>query len=366
MAAVEVADQSEQTRKAATRKALAQVLVKVTGDRQVDQLAVAEDILARSERYLEQFGYFKEIVEAEPEQEAVQDEVPEYLAAPETEEEPKEPEERLMLRVRFDERAVNQALRSAGLPIWSAERPLTVVWVAVDDGESRRILFANEAPRSVGPEGLDEKQLSIDIDALLETAEDRGMPLRLPEDAGRVSSTDIWEGFNDTLVAASGRYRADYVLIGRIYSDPVGWDSDWTLMRGEEWQGSWDLQAEATETLMATAIHDTADALASRFAVSSQPGVASLVTVHVLGVNSVADYAKVQDYLESLTLVTSVTPETIAEDRASFQVEIQGEPELLKRSVGFGNRLEVADTQAPAGPKDSVLVFRLLESSPDR
>ena len=55
---------------------------------------------------------------------------------------------------------------------------------------------------------------------MLEIAEKRGLPLAFPlldtEDLQSVTFSDIWGGFDERIIAASKRYGANSILIGRV------------------------------------------------------------------------------------------------------------------------------------------------------
>src|SRR5262245_21000806 len=60
-------------------------------------------------------------------------------------------------RIGFSPRAVDDALTSLKWPVWGAERPLTLLWVAVDDGVGGRALLGeNDTPSDAGPAMADQ------------------------------------------------------------------------------------------------------------------------------------------------------------------------------------------------------------------
>jgi len=124
------------------------------------------------------------------------------------------------LWVLFDGEAIERVLRAAGQMVWGSDRPLTLVWLAVDWGQGEReIIAAGE------PDRVEQQSRSIDRNRLLrervlEIAEKRGLPLVFPlldtEDLQSVTFSDIWGGFDERIVAASKRYGANSILIGRV------------------------------------------------------------------------------------------------------------------------------------------------------
>src|SRR5215471_14859952 len=118
--------------------------------------------------------------------------------------------------VTFNAQRVEAALAQLNIPVWGAERPLTLLWVAVDDGAGGRAeLPANELPTDITP-ALAELLTMIRME-LAAVADERGLPIVLPlidaEDLRAVTFTDVWGGFDDRVLPASARYRADAVLI---------------------------------------------------------------------------------------------------------------------------------------------------------
>src|SRR5258706_15949695 len=73
---------------------------------------------------------------------------------------------------------------------------------------------------------------------LLAVADERGLPVTLPlldvQDLRAVTFADVWGGFEDRVAAASARYRADALLIGRVRPGLIGNQIEWLLVVGAE------------------------------------------------------------------------------------------------------------------------------------
>ncbi|MDN5939106.1 MAG: DUF2066 domain-containing protein, partial [Salinisphaera sp.] len=115
-AAAPVADHSEGARADALRRALAGVLVKVSGQAAVAQRASAQAILDRAATLVQRYGYQQRMPATTGQEQAPA---------------PTPPEPKLWLTAVFDDVAVNRALLAAGLPVWGGKRPRTMVWVAL-------------------------------------------------------------------------------------------------------------------------------------------------------------------------------------------------------------------------------------------
>jgi len=124
------------------------------------------------------------------------------------------------LWVSFDGDAIEQTLRQSGQTLWASDRPLTLVWLAVDWGRGQReILGADDPERSrSASRSIDRNRLLRQ--RVLDMAERRGLPVIFPlldaEDLRSVSFSDIWGGFDDALLDASQRYDVNSILVGRF------------------------------------------------------------------------------------------------------------------------------------------------------
>ena len=142
-------------------------------------------------------------------------------------------------------------------------------------------------------------------------ARQRGVPIVFPlmdlEDQSRARFTDIWGGFFDNVLLASEGYHPQAILIGRLNrSASGGWSSRWQLQVGGR-PAAWTDSRNDLALLSQQGIDTAADMLASQFAVSSGgDGSSTSVTIEVSGVNSLADYARVNAYLEALTSVADL------------------------------------------------------------
>ena len=238
------------------------------------------------------------------------------------------------LWVTFDGNAVEDVLRSNGQAVWGSERPLTLIWLAVDWGQGeRQILGADD------PERSDDEARTIDRNRLLrqrvlDVAERRGLPVAFPlldtEDLARVTFPDIWGGFDELILDASQRYEANSVLIGRIRPDS-GQRNRWTYyFTGAEraWTGEPEL-----------VINLAADMLAAEFAIGGDATLQS-VDLGVAGINTVDAYGSVQRILSGLNVVENFAITSVAGDRILYRVEAHGGAERLARALRLSGLIE--------------------------
>ena len=241
------------------------------------------------------------------------------------------------LVVSLDGPAIEAVLRQTGATIWGSDRPLTLVWLAVDWGQGEREIVAAD-----DPERMSGDARSIDRNRLLrervaEVATRRGIPVLFPlldiEDLENISFSDIWGGFDDLLLQASNRYEAESVLLGRIRPDSLQ-PNRWTWYHVGQRAG-WDGEPEDM-------IHQLADSLAALYAVSGRAPIDTIRLI-ISGVDSVYAFGRVQRFMENLRGIDALLIDTVAGDRIVYEIAIQGGTERLQRTLELSHMLEMVD-----------------------
>ena len=316
-ARVPVADQSSSARAAALQQAFAAVLVKVTGARSVP--ASLSAMLGDAGHYVQQYRY---------------EQVPPDPAAPSAA--PQAPS--LVLWAEFDAKVVNAAVGAAHAPLWGAERPRTLVWLALPDVPGGRLLPASDN--------------SLLMQALVTAAQQRGIVLLFPAldavDRAALGLPDVTSFNLDRIRQASARYHADAVLVGSI--TPFGntqFAAHWQLLAGADQQAWVTPPGDAVVTTV-DGVEVSADRYAARLAVAADAGDLAGIPLAVQGVTSLDIYAKVLAYLNSLTPVNAVRVQRIAQGSAYFSLDAHGSLDNLRSALLLGGLLLPADAAAPA------------------
>jgi len=308
---MEVSARDAATLEQAFEDAMAVVLMRVTGTRQVDPSEETLAILAKARDYIQQFGYI---------------------------------DSRTLL-ISFDGQAINRRLSELGLPVWGQERPATLVWLVVTDERGRREILAAE---DLGPVA----------EILKETASQRGVPVIIPlmdtEDQHAIDVSDLRGVFEDNIFAASERYDADAVLVGfarperRTEADEPIYRVNWTLFfAGDEqsWRGN-----------LAGGIDRAADEFATVLAaIDRQNSGRQLVLVR--GIGDLLAYGRVSQYLESLSLVNSVAVARVHGDDVLFSLDLRAGPDRFASAINLGKVLFPEDSDYPV-PMPGTIVYR--------
>jgi hypothetical protein len=306
-ARVPVVDQSSAQRSAASQQAFTAVLVKVTGDRAASgTLATA---LGNPNQYVQQYRYEK--VDADP-----------ATNTPAG----------LVLWAKFDAGVIAKALRGARAPLWGAERPRTLVWLALPD----RILASTDT--------------SPLMQALVIAAQQRGITLVFPQmdatDKSSLATPDIAAFNADRIRQASMRYNADAILVGRIVPAANQFTANWQWISSDQVQ-SWQTPPGDEVLVVVDGIQIIADRFAARYAIAPNTSDQDGVQLQVDGVNSLDAYAKVLSYLGTLTPVRVVHVERVAGGSVFYSLDIHGSLDNLGSSLVLGGLLYGSPTVAP-------------------
>jgi uncharacterized protein len=240
------------------------------------------------------------------------------------------------LWVTLDGAAIETVLRRHRQTVWGSNRPLTLVWLAVDWGQGEREIVAADDPERTAAEARSIDRDRLLRERILEVAAERGVPVAFPildaEELQTVQFSDIWGGFNESLLRASQRYGATSVLVGRVRPD-VAERNRWSYFFADE-RREWTGQPEEVMNLLA-------DTLADRFAVAGGAQVETIDLI-VSGIDSVAAYGAVQRYIEELDMVERLSIDSVSGDTIRYRLSAHGGTQRLRRALDLNRRLEPA------------------------
>ncbi len=326
-AEVEVEGQGGDARAEGFREALERVLIKVSGSAAVSLNPDVEELLESPERFVQEYRY-RAIEDAEDDG----------------------PSHRLL--VQFAQGRIDDALRQRGIVVWDAQRPQLLVWLAVDDGDQRRVVSSDDDSRA--------------RQQLLRHARERGLPVMLPlmdmTDRSRIEYVDIQGGFLDAVRSASDRYRPTALLVGHVEPQGDQWLGSWNLLGVGE-RDSWRSNAGELNAAVAGGVDGATDRVAGAFAGRGEE--LRELRLRVTEVGDLAAYARVSEYLASLVRVRSAEVVQLEPREVVFRVTMNGRRADLERAITLGSTLTRVETNGAVSGDTNGGPDWAIEVSPD-
>lgn len=304
-ATVPVADRSVAESERGIGEAFRQVIIKLSGSRQTLEQAGIRQLLGKARNFV-----------------TVQGQAGDGNAT-----------DGFRLRVDFDAAALGAALRERGVSPWSRDRPLTGVWLAVEDASGRR--FSPDA------------QTEPSFRALTEAAARRGLPIdrRVPTNA---PATGTPAALFDALLGPApapdpAGLLATPLLAGLLKQGPAG---EWVASfrwRVEAETADWTGQGVDPLALVGEAVDRATEAVAARYAASPGGDVAArAVRLNVGGLRSAADYGRVMALLRGFDIVDSLTVAEVSGEAVEVALVARGGLPALVQSIRLSGQLTPA------------------------
>lgn len=333
-AAVAVESQSNNERARAAKEGFMEVMLRISGSEEALLNSVVMSHASQALRYVEQYQY-----------KPIQDEALLTQGL------------RLNAVMKFSPAIIEKVLLEAQLPFWS-NRPTTLVWLAVDDPVDGRTLV--------------NKQNGGEIIASLEKAAGlRGLPLTYPlldlDDRLAMPVDNVWEINEEAILAASERYDADVILVGRYTQTSKGelwsiwhyfhdgasrsYDSRISMSEEELENPSAALNQEALfDRLGVEALYPLADFLADRYAIRSHAEAGGRLVVQVGGIGDFSRYRQSLNYFEGLAAVSSVLIAGVRQDTLLLYLESEADIDKFLKMVALDGKLRDQNDSLEVSP----------------
>lgn len=350
-ASVQVPNTGEKARREGFEQALAQVLVRLTGRREVVE-GLGSGSAGEGQGSLLDRG--AELVDAYS-----------YRRDGDT----------LELHVSVSAAALGRALAEREIAVWGANRPGVLVWFVVDDRGSRELVHrdATLPPFLKGPmQPLDAPGVEEQgpwKGPLMKQAQLRGIPLYLPfndeKDRRILNLSEIWGLFPEPIEKASQRYAPDRTAIVRVSRQGDGWRARWVLRRPTgrtviDGVVQGNSRAGVVESLMDHWANHFARVFAVDYAGRQE---ARDLQVIASNVDSLGDYAAIRRALMGMEPIRSVEPQAMKRDQLHLAVRYNGDLPLVRDYIALDRRfrLMAGPADGSIGPDQGVLA---LEGTP--
>ncbi|WP_417665035.1 DUF2066 domain-containing protein [Pseudidiomarina sp.] len=303
-ARVPVTSQTVGERSEGLRQALTDTLLKVSGDDTVLEHSSVELALQNVRNFVVQYGYQQE-------------------------------GEALHLWVQFDQPQIDRVIQEAGSGIWSSLRPELLFWIVEENEDLQRNLLGAGDARAL-------------IDTLRKTAENRGLPIKLPlldlNDTMSLSVVDVWARFDDRIDFASSRYDTDGVVVARAYQADRAvtddtWMLDWTLKLGDiRWRGV--VSAMNKSELGHLVVADITQQISKRYRIGTNAAMAGQWRIKVRELTQFMDVLKAEELLLALPSVTRVQLLEYGAHEAEFELFIQTDAAQIMQAIDINRAFE--------------------------
>lgn len=252
------------------------------------------------------------------------------------------------LRMSFGAVGVNRALASVEAPVWGANRPLTLAWIAVEESGRRTLVHATDDD---GEADNEWQQLFLDA------AADRGLPVALPPEdrqENRELLSDIWGQFTSSVRSASEDLEHDMMSLVRVSRSGSQWRAGWVFDGMGLDSTEQSVTADTREELASRMVGQWAEMFADRYAVAgSDVEESPQVDIVVHGVGGLADYARINGALKNLSPVVEAGAIQARNDQLKLRVVFSGEMEQLKQYIALEPRfVPLSDAEVSRMPSN--------------
>ena len=240
-----------------------------------------------------------------------------------------------VLAVSFDPEAVDALIGAAGLKYWTGARPKPILWLAIDDGR--------------GPRLVTSQQLSV-VRPLAVRGLERGMRFLLPSgNSVEIAATNsVWALNAAALQPLTARYQNDTQVVGKVYRSVSGWSAQWVLTQDGAEVARWvDTKADPRQVI-ASGADGAADAIAKRDSVYLNTGVAGKYRIDVAGVNDSDDFIRLMGYLQQLAVVRRVQVLQATPESLRLELDMNAGMKSFYTLIGSGGILRSSDSDATA------------------
>ncbi len=257
---------------------------------------------------------------------------------------------KLML-LEFDKKSVDAFLVQNRLPVWGAKRPDVLIWLADRlDGQDHILADAEESAIAT---------------AVAARADDRGIPYLLPimdlTDSLNLSFSEVYGLFSQDIEVASERYNPEAILTGRVLPGDSAeeYKADWLMLfKGERLR--LPTVTGTLDDVIGQGVDLVAQRLSEQYALVLDPLLLGNLTIKVLNINELTDFAALELYLKSINIITKVTVRSFVEQDVTFNVEISGDQSQLADVLALDKKLVPIVEETLEAQLDNTLLFQWI------
>ncbi len=296
-----VPDRTESTFNRAVEAGLSKVIVKLSGDKAILEWPKIIQLIDSARSLVVGYGYSN-----------------------------KKSNEKLILKVKFDQDEVIREMVAAGAPIWTATRSPVMALVVFQDRFGRDLLNSEM-----------NRELKVELEKAFS---ERGVSLRYPlldlTDYTEISADTIWHKRAESFSHIVDRYGIEDILVGRLSQlSSRKWIGEW-IYRDSEKMISRFVDITDSRKMFATGADLVAKTMATRFSVKSLPNDGGRnATLRVVGIENFADYMGLVSWLEGLEVIDHANLERIIDNVLEFRLISVASKNDLSKIIGLNSNL---------------------------
>ena len=251
----------------------------------------------------------------------------------------------------FEPRLIDSLIQEAKMPLWGSNRPLTIIWLAVEENFERKVVLESEEEQSLYP-------------VLKENAVRRGLPIIMPlmdlEDELAVSISDIWGRFPWTIKQASIRYPSDVVMYGRINQVGETWQGKFGYINQDQ-EVAFDALGESQHEVIANMMDTLADRLCDKYCVVQEIGQKNELLINVTDISNFKQFEAAENYLSDLSSVNKVEVIKITKYDVLFKLTLLGQINSTVEGIALSQKMIAVEPpeeiqQEPSNPNEEGLL----------
>lgn len=237
--------------------------------------------------------------------------------------------EELRLVAKFSAGAVDDMVRTLGLPLWPVERQSVEIWIVVDDGLDRRILPV---------------EFAYAQQSMTRVAARRGLPVEwpVPDEEGMypVDAQLLWGGYTEDLGIAPGQG----AMIIAARREGLEWGVRSNLSYGDQ-SWTWRVQDIDLQAALNESLEQAIDQVAASNTIAASDLGAWMYDLTIAELRNADDYRRCLDYLQGLGVVSEVAVLSAQPGRATFRLQLSALPRYFEEAVMGGQFLEFDETE---------------------
>lgn len=282
-----VAAQTDDLKEQAIRDGFLQVLIKLSGNPNIDKNPLVREDLKRPDYYVHELSYSASTTSSS-----------EYL-----------------VQIRYEKNDVNRLLKKAGVSYWGENRPLILVWLAVTGKHHSAEIISNEMPNDT-------------FAALKLQGKRYGLPLIFPmmdvTDMEEISPGDVAQESIPELQEAGKRYAPDALLVGNISENKSGYTSQWQLIFGKK-QWKWALFSKTMDDTMASIMNQISQTLSKLYITNEVHIQQQWLNLEVMNITQRDDLNKLLKFFKQLApMVQDVKLSQVSSDVVDLSILVRG------------------------------------------